>query len=144
MITYNIAIQFPNHHFIGQTQINPESLENSNDLVTTFHIENGLEDHSSDFLKPIYGLMADFYDFGAKYFEKGKVNGDDVAAKLRNQLGEIYLGNPEKFTYGLHYTGVWPHSINFGELCFSSDPSFDLEITWKYKKCELCNSICNP
>ncbi len=130
MINYNVTIQFPNHHFIGTCKVNEECLENGNDLITSFHVTDG----NDEITKPIMNLLADFYQFGADYFEHGKLNGDDVAAKLRHQLGEIYLGNPEKSTYNYHYTGVWPHSVNFGELCFSSDPSFDLEITWKYKK----------
>ena len=133
MVTYNITIQFPNHHFIGQTQVNEECL--GNDLITSFHVADG----NDEITKPIMNLLADFYQFGADYFEHGKLSGDDVAAKLRHQLGEIWLGNPQKSTYSYHYTGVWPHSVNFGELCFSSNPSFDLEITWKYKKCELCS-----
>jgi hypothetical protein len=83
-------------------------------------------------IKPIMSLLAEFYQFGADYFEKGKVNGEDVAAKLRYQLGEIYLENPESQTTW-HFIGVWPHAVNFGELCFSSDPSFNLVITWKHK-----------
>lgn len=141
-MNYNISIQFPNHYFIGQTKVNEESLENGNDLITTFHIDD-TTDPNMEIIKPIMGLLAQFYDFGAKYFANGKVSGEDVAAKLTHQLGEIYLGNTDKSTYSYHYTGVWPHSVNFGELCYSSDPSFDLEITWKYKKCELCTGLNN-
>lgn len=150
-ITYNIAIQFPEHYYIGICQVNEDCLEDtlskkgkrppsSNDLITSFHVADG----NDEIVKPIMLLLAKFYDFGAKYFANGKLSGDDVAAKLNSELGEIHLGNPAKSTYSYHYTGVWPHSVNFGELCYSSDPSFDLEITWRYKKCELCHQLTPP
>jgi len=150
---YNINLQFPNHYFVGQTQVNEDCLESdyhmrtfvaaaTKDLVTTFH-DSGIEIENSP-LRPIYNMLAEFYDFGAKYFREGNLSGEDVAAKLTHQLGEIYLGNPQKSTYNYHFSGVWPHSVNFGELCYSSDPSFDLEITWKYKKCDLCNQLTAP
>lgn len=132
---YNINIQFPNHHFIGQVTLITESFENG--LITTFPAINECEERSQSLMN----IFAEFYQFGADYFEKGKVSGDDVAAKLRMQLGEIWLGNRAKSHFGWHFIGVWPHSINFGELCFSSDPTVDIEVTWKYKKIELCNAI---
>ena len=134
---HNIHIQFPNHHYSGPVLVNDESLEADLDLMTTFHVDDPIDKT----LEPIMGLLAEFYQFGADYFEKGKLSGDDVAAKLRMHLGEIWLGNRAKSNFSYHFIGVWPHSVNFGKLCFSSDPSFDLEITWRYQKCELCDLI---
>lgn len=67
-------------------------------------------------------MLADFFAFDADYFEKGKLNGEDMAA------GEIWLGNRVESNYNYHFIGVWPHSVNFGELCYSSNPYIDLEI----------------
>lgn len=38
----------------------------------------------------------------------------------------------EKWTFDK----MWPHSVNFGDLCYSSDPTVDLEITWRFKECQ--------
>lgn len=136
MSLYNINIQFPNHYFVGQITLTSESFENG--LVTTFSSVNEWGDEKT---KSLFGIFAEFYQFGADYFEKGKLSGDDVAAKLRMHLGEIWLGNRAKSNFNYHFMGVWPHSVNFGELCYSSDPTIDLEVTWKYKTIELCNQL---
>lgn len=110
-----ITVQFPQHTFYGQCELISES---SSELITKFFDANK-EEH-------LLNMLAEFYAFGANYFRNENLSGEDVAAKLRLQLGEIWLNNK-------HYTGVWPHSVNFGELCYSSDDTVDLEITWKFK-----------
>jgi len=124
----NIIIQFPNHHHIGQITLNSESFENG--LITTFPSINEWDDNKT---QSLFGIFVDFFKFGADYFEKGKVNGEDVAAKIKHQLGEIWLDDR------WHFSGVWPHSVNFGEMCYSSDPTVDLEVTWRFQKFELLN-----
>lgn len=146
MSLYNIAIQFPNHYINSQVEVDDDSIgliknKKENGLVTTFH-DPGTVDPCSPELRPLFNMLADFYDFGAKYFEAGKVSGEDVAAKMSQQLGEIWLSNRAKSQFSYHFIGVWPHSVNFGELCYSSDPSVNIEVTWKYKRMELCNAIC--
>lgn len=140
---HNIHIKFPDFTWIGQCLLKSE--EFSSGLITTFHIEDGIND---DIMKPIMNLLADFYQFGADYFLKGKLSGEDVAEKLRNHLGEIYVGkatgrmHKPEFTH--HFIGCWPHSVNFGELCFSSDPSVDIEITWKFKNLLTNSTSLHP
>lgn len=140
MSIYNILVQFPNHHFIGTVTLD-DNWESSakRELITTFTYDGSKEICHEN--KELLAIFAEFFDFGAKYFEKGELNGEDVAAKLRLQLGELYLGNRAKSNYSYHFTGVWPHSINFGDLCYSSDPTVHLEVTWKYKTCEICDII---
>jgi hypothetical protein len=139
MKTYNILVQFPNHHFQGPVTVQDGwEISNKHEIITTFTFD-GLtvyEDGSNIALeeRELLSIFAEFFDFGAKYFKNGELNGDDVAAKLRLQLGELYLGNQPKSTYSYRFTGVWPHSVNFGELCYSSDPTVHLEVTWKYKE----------
>lgn len=148
MDLYNIFVQFPNHSFRSPCSVNPGSLESGyvcertkeTGLVTTFH-DPGTETPCLKELQPLFNILAEFYDFGAEYFRNGELSGEDVAKKIESQLGELWLGNRTKSTYGYHFIGVWPHSVNFGELCYSSDPSVDIEVTWKYKKIELCHVL---
>ena len=154
MSLYNIHVQFPNHHFRGPVSVNEDCLltgyvcekTKETGLITTFTFDGLKVYEDGETISPqereLLSIFAEFYDFGAKYFENGKLNGEDVAAKLRHQLGEIWLGNRAKSKYNYHFTGVWPHSVNFGELCYSSDPTVNLEVTWKYKTCEICHAIC--
>ena len=116
----NITIQFPNHYWLGHCILNSKSFDNG--LITTFPNFDG--NNKKDY--ELMMVFAEFYQFGADYFENGKLSGDDVAAKLRNHLGQIWLDQ-------WHFESVWPHSVNFGELCYSSDPTINLEITWKFK-----------
>lgn len=126
---HNIFVQLPNHSFKSPCSVNEESLKSGTELITTFHAVN--EEYNKKIIEPLIALLAQFYQFGADYFKNGELSGDDVAKKLEKELGEIWLENR------YHFTGVWPHSANFGELCYSSDPTVDLEITWRYKKCQI-------
>ena len=129
--TYNIHVQFPNHHFQGPVTVKEGwGKLNSQEIVTTFTFDGP---KISPEEKELLSIFAEFYD----------LNGVYVAAKLRHQLGEIWLGNHEKSTYSYHYTGVWPHSVNFGELCSSSNPTLHLEVTWKYKEVKLLAGLDN-
>lgn len=89
--------------------------------------------------KKLFELIADFYRFGGELFS-------DPAAELEHiegKLGEIDLtlydgcgGRLE--TWKL--SGCWPHSVNFGELCYSSSDEIDIEVTWGYKEIEYVSA----
>lgn len=36
-----------------------------------------------------------------------------------------------------HLSHLWPTSVNFGYLDYSSDPNFDMEITWRFAEMTL-------
>lgn len=110
-----ITFRFPNNEFNikGTVDIKPTEII----TVTSDNIQD---------LTPLLNLIAAFYDFGAAYFKEGKLSGQDVAEKMKGQLGELETKN-------VIYKECWPHSVNFGELCYSSDPTVDLEITWRYR-----------
>lgn len=103
-------------------------------LVTTFF------DAQPDDLKDLYSLLAKFYDFGALLFKE-----DDPSEKLEQikdslGVGKIIMydgcGNPlEEW----EMRGLWPHSVNFGDLCYSSSSEIDIEITWRFKECSYKN-----
>ena len=127
MKLYNIIVKFPENEFQCSCSVNEESIGNKEiGLLTQFHSVNEDNELSTALMR----LLARFYQFGADYFTNGELSGEDVARKLEKELGEIWLEN-------YHFTGVWPHSVNFGELCYSSDESVDIEVTWKYKNCSI-------
>ena len=109
-----ITFRFPNEFNLkGTVNIQP------NEIITV--ISDNIQD-----LTPLLNLLYTFYAFGADYFKEGKLSGQDVAEKMKDQLGELEVKN-------VIYKEVWPHSVNFGELCYSSDPTVNLEITWRFR-----------
>ena len=107
-------------------------------LITTFHDDNGLE--PSIDLNSLFTLLGHFYKFGEKLFANWKEIGEGWEKDVDKMLGQIELSDQDM---GIGKKGdvwlfkkAWPHSINFGELCYSSDPSVDIEITWRFKECE--------
>jgi len=103
----------------------------------------------------LFEILGGFYKFGSDLFtEEGKMLEEiaqymgsatldfqvTVAPKCPNcnhSLG-LFFGSsgPLETIERWSFSGVWPHSVNFGELCYSSSEEIDLEITWRYKTCE--------
>jgi hypothetical protein len=89
---------------------------------------------------PFLNLLAQFYKFGWETFQQWSEGGvENMESEISQMLGQgvltLYSGIGEvmeKWTFDK----MWPHSVNFGDLCYSSDPTVDLEITWRFKECQ--------
>lgn len=104
-------------------------------LLTVFH-SDGISDDFEPHMTQLFTLLAKFYDFGGKLFEDLKSAWPgEMEEKVSKMLGEIRLTNTKDGTIWL-FKQVWPHSVNFGDLCYSSDPSVDVEVTWRFKECQ--------
>lgn len=104
-------------------------------LVTSI-FDEGVE--PSPIFADIYKLLGKFYDFGAYLFKTD--NPSEELEKIKDSLGTgkvvVYSlkGVPlEEWTF----TGMWPHSVNFGDLCYSSSSEIEIQITWRYKGCSV-------
>lgn len=88
-------------------------------------------------LDGLWKIMAKFFGIGSEIFS-GK-NPIDNLYKIKDKLGTVVIKrNKEIWTL----TNAWPHSVNFGELCYNSDDSINLEITWgckEYNSSASCN-----
>jgi hypothetical protein len=88
---------------------------------------------------PFLNLLAQFYKFGWETFSEWSRGGvENMEHEISQMLGTgkltMYSGIGEVME-SWTYKQMWPHSVNFGELCYSSDPTVDLEITWRFKEC---------
>lgn len=75
----------------------------------------------------LWSVLQYFYHFDGKPDKKDVALGVGML-KLWNGCGE------QLESWALD--GLWPSSINFGDLDFSSSDSFDVEITWVYQTCK--------
>lgn len=96
-------------------------------------------------LDPLWAILAEFYKAGSEIF--GDKNPVDNLYKIKDKLGTITIKR-DKEIWTL--TEAWPHSVNFGELCYSSDESVNVEVTWgckEYKESQIlsweCSTIVN-
>jgi hypothetical protein len=111
-------------------------------LVTTFYDPGttGPQELKCD-LTGLYTLLAGFYDFGACLFKT-----DDPSEKLeeikdRLGTGKITMYDGETPIEIWELRGLWPHSVNFGDLCYSSSDETEIEITWRFKECSYHNLL---
>jgi len=82
----------------------------------------------------LYKLIALYYDFGSIAFSESK-SSKEVMEKTAGNLGKGTLilhdgcGQPlEQWKF----TDLWPQSVNFGELCYSSTDEVNIEVTWRF------------
>lgn len=99
-------------------------------MLTVFNIPEG---HDEDF-SCLFKMLSKYYELGAKAF-KTATTPDEVMESVKGQLGNAkltmvdLLGNVrEAWTL----RAVWPDSVNFGELCYSSSADMDIDITWRF------------
>ena len=102
-------------------------------LVFKVHCEGPPE---NDLGTPFLNLLAQFYKFGWETFAEWHRNGiENMEHEISQMLGDgkltLYSGIGEVME-SWTYKQMWPHSVNFGDLCYSSDPTVDLEITWRW------------
>lgn len=81
----------------------------------------------------LFELLTNFYSFGSNLFKDPQTHLDQI----KQNLGTIYINvfdqnNQEELIETWTLVGVWPHAVNFGELCYSSDDKIELEITWGF------------
>ena len=104
-------------------------------LVTKFVEPTG----NVDTYKWLYRLLADFYDFGAHVFRRFETDSiPNLLYEIKTRLGNCVLHKYDgvgEITKTWTLLGVWPHSVNFGDLCYSSDPTLELEVTWRFQEC---------
>lgn len=99
-------------------------------LVTTFHSAG--TDPMEPQVTQLLQLLGGFYRYGGELFEKFKDMANGMDEDIGKMMGEIRLTGQEGVWI---FKEVWPHAVNFGDLCYSSDPAMDIEVTWRFKKC---------
>lgn len=84
----------------------------------------------------LFQILADFFYFGADVFKAWK-SVDEMEEKVRKMLGTGKLtmyNNVGEAMKEWQFKGMWPHSVNFGELCYSTDSTVELDVTWRYQE----------
>lgn len=106
----------------------------TNNSLTTIYVSEEVTD-----FKDLYALLAAFYDFGANLFRKFETDTiPNLLYEIKPRLGSGLLhehdgvGNQTK---SWTFMGLWPHSVNFGDLCYSSDLTVHIEVTWRFQDC---------
>jgi len=120
----------------GRPKKNEEYKTGWEPLTFTVRCEGPAE---NDLGTPFLHLLAQFYKFGWETFRDWHQNGiENMEHEISQMLGTgtltLYSGLGEVME-SWTYKYMWPHSVNFGDLCYSSDPTIDLEITWRFKEC---------
>ena len=157
-LTHTLEATFP-HGFISQTPVkvitlleDPALEAGWKPIVVSFHDdgsgyldENGKYDMTKQpaldpALTQLFAILADMYQFGAEMFKSldGSSPPHEKLAEFESRLGTVILtmyDGTGKELQEWTMEKAWPHSVNFGELCYSSDPSVDVEVTWRFKKC---------
>lgn len=83
----------------------------------------------------LFKVLAEYYQLGATAFKEAKTPEElmtEVADKLgtgtllsyHKQTGRLV----EKWTLG----GLWPHTVDFGELCYSSRADVEINVAWRF------------
>jgi hypothetical protein len=107
-------------------------------FVTTFY------DVGDDEMKDLYMLLASFYEFGAGLFKTEDPS--EELEKIKHTLGsgKVIMCDGDTPIEEWTFNGLWPHSVNFGDLCYSSSPEVELEVTWRFKECGYRNLLVSP
>lgn len=100
----------------NQTQFPPRGTE----LGTLFTSPDGV----TDWEKTLYDLIACFYNYDKE--------GNSISCK---NMGCTIKLTKDQQTWVFHE--VWPRSLSFGYLSYSTDPSVDVEIIWCYESVDL-------
>jgi hypothetical protein len=90
--------------------------------------------YSGEIPSHVFEVIGSFYNFGGDVFQEMSSKPiNEVLAEIAPQLGTGELicqsdSGEERWKI----TGLFPHSINFGELCYSTSDEVEVEITWRY------------
>ena len=98
-------------------------------------------DESTD----LFQALADIYGFGAVHLKESK-SPDELMSKIATHLGSGVLSRYHKQSGTMieewRLKGLWPHSVNFGEMCYSTRADIEIEIVWRFTDAEyVTNSI---
>lgn len=100
-------------------------------LLTKYFWPEEVQDEAADLFK----ALAFMYGEGAEAF-KDATSPEEVMTKVSSQLGKGTLQLYHKQTGTLveewKLKGLWPHMVNFGELCYSTRADVEIEITWRF------------
>jgi hypothetical protein len=102
-------------------------------FITSFFY-NGSKETPED-IKLLFDIMAKVYLLGSDLFEDfNKEKLEEISSKL----GKGTLIEKDNSIQKIwEFEGLWPHSVNFGDLCYSSSEEVEVEITWRFQKCNF-------
>jgi len=113
--------------------LQPSTAEDPKRIVTTYF--DVIPATHEDFFK----CIAAVYLAGGEAFANAKGTTTEFLENVKGTLGtgEMILYDGCGFACEKwQFKGLWPESINFGDLCYSSDPHSDIDVTWRYLECE--------
>lgn len=110
---------------------NSEAISGWNPLITVLK-DTGEENNLSPEILNFYRICAKFYDYGADIFKDSSPH--ERFSDIQQMLGTGTLTTMDGLSIW-NFEGLWPHSINFGDLCYSSDTTIEIEVTWRFQKC---------
>ncbi len=100
-------------------------------LLTKYFWPEEMQDESADLFK----ALAFMYEEGAIAF-KDSNSPEDVMTKVASKLGkgilQRYHRQSGKVIEEWVLKGLWPHMVNFGELCYSTRADVEIEVTWRF------------
>lgn len=80
-------------------------------------------------------ILVNCYEIGAEVFKTAK-DPDDLMKSVACKLGEGVLQRWHKQSGTMieEWTlkGLWPHTVDFGELCYSSRADVEINIVWRF------------
>lgn len=82
----------------------------------------------------LYLILGDFYQFGANFFTTEGVELEEIRKQVGTLKIDLFVSDGSLFET-FEFGGVFPVTINFGELCYSSSEEVDIEVTWRYNSC---------
>ena len=110
-------------------------------FVATRYFGIDVKEKQDWYPEELFSVLADFYSFGTELFSEPGVHLEHIKDKL-GQLDLVLYDGCGTTLETWRLKGVWPHAINFGELCYSSSSEIDIEVTWGYKDVEYISA--NP
>ncbi len=99
-------------------------------LKTVLLIPDGYQVEEDSEIAKLYAVLAKVYDLGGDTFQKMQV--DDPKAVL-DEVAPL-LGTATMTSDSVEWTleGLWPHQINFGDLCYSTSSEMEIEVLWRF------------
>ena len=80
-------------------------------------------------------IMVECYKIGVDAFTEARTP-DELMAAVGPRLGKGTLQRYHKQSGTMieewHLKGLWPHTIDFGELCYSSRADVEINIVWRF------------
>lgn len=108
--------------------------DNNKSFMTTIY------DIQDDKLQGFYKICQYFMQFGSDLFDAEGFPTPSVQEMLGKAKLGMYdgLGN---LVEEWMFSGVWPKSMNFGDLDYSSSDETTIEVLWKYQSVQYLNPV---